>query len=252
VAGRPGDSSSGAPESGATATDSGHAPDTTPAGPASKTILVFSRTTGFRHLSIPAAVAGLKATLGAAGYTVEASEDPALITAAKLQTLAALILVSTTGKPLGDSPEAALAAIEAFVQRGGALVGLHSASSTTYEPPITFTRLIGGRFVNHPGSVRQANCHGQGKHPAVARIPEPFVVRDEIYVMSNLRPDNQVILTCEAFGDTATRLPIAWYRQEGQGRVFYTALGHEITDWTATSPYLRDHALPGILWALGK
>jgi type 1 glutamine amidotransferase len=213
---------------------------------------VFSHTTGFRHGSIPPAITGLRTVLTANGFTVEASEDPAIITAAKLQTLAGVILVSTTGKPLGESPATALAALEAFVRGGGALVGLHAASSTEYEPPVSYTRLIGGRFVEHPGGVREARCHAEGNHPIVAKIPEPFVVRDEIYVMSNLNPDNQVVLRCEAFGNTANRLPIAWYRQEGQGRVFYTGLGHENSDWSPQDPYLRDHALPGILWALGK
>jgi uncharacterized protein len=232
-------------------------PDASPptpdsAGPTSKNLLVFSHTTGNRHESIPSAVNGLRAVLTAAGFTVEATENPAVFTAAKLQTLGGVILLDTTGKPFGESPGATLAALEAFLRGGGALIGLHAASSTFYEPPVTYTRLIGGRFVEHPGGVRQANCHAKGAHPSVAKIPAPFRVRDEIYVMSNLNPDNQVVLECEAFGNTANRLPIAWYRQEGQGRLFYTALGHESSDWTAQSPYLRDHALPGILWALGQ
>jgi type 1 glutamine amidotransferase len=228
-------------------------PAATPdSGPTSNNVLVFSHTTGFRHDSIPTAVNGLRAALMANGFTVEATENPAVITAAKLQTLAGVILVSTTGKPLGDPPDAALAAIEAFVRGGGALVGLHAASSTLYEPPVSYTRLIGGRFVEHPGNVRQARCHAEGSHPVVAKIPAPFMVRDEIYVHSDLNPANQVVLRCEAFGNAANRLPIAWIRQEGQGRLFYTALGHDSSDWGAQSPYLRDHALPGILWALGK
>ena len=229
----------------------GAGPDNS-SGPTSNSVLVFSHSTGNRHESIPSAVTGLRAVLTAAGFTVEATENPSVITAAKLQTLAGVILVDTTGKPFGESPDVTLAALEAFIRGGGALIGLHAASSTFYEPPVSYTRLIGGRFVEHPGGVRQANCHTEGNHPVVAKVPEPFRVRDEIYVMSNLNPDNQVVLRCEAFGNTANRLPIAWIRQEGQGRLFYTALGHENSDWTAQSPYLRDHALPGILWALGK
>jgi type 1 glutamine amidotransferase len=247
TAGGPTDSGGGG--TGATL-EVGSGPDS--AGPASTNVLVFSHSTGNRHESIPSAVTGLRAVLTTAGFTVEATENPSVITAAKLRTLAGVILVDTTGKPFGESPDATLAALEAFIRGGGALIGLHAASSTFYEPPVSYTRLIGGRFVEHPGGVRQANCHTEGNHPVVAKVPEPFKVRDEIYVMSNLNPDNQVVLRCEAFGNTANGLPIAWIRQEGQGRLFYTALGHENSDWTAQSPYLRDHALPGILWALGK
>ena len=162
-----------------------------------------------------------------------------------------MILLSTTGTPLGDPGTEAVAALDAYVRAGGVLVALHAASSTSYDNTLPYTRLIGGRFVNHPGNVRTASCHPQSDHPAVTRLPEPFMTTDEIYVMSDLHPDNQVILTCEAFQDPR-RLPIAWHRSEGQGRIFYTALGHREEDWTPTSPYLRDHALPGILWSLGR
>jgi type 1 glutamine amidotransferase len=68
--------------------------------------------------------------------------------------------------------------------------------------------------------------------------------------MSNLNPDNQVVLRCEAFGNTANRLPIAWYRQEGQGRVFYTGLGHRDDVWA--SARFQNLLVGGIRWALGQ
>jgi type 1 glutamine amidotransferase len=216
-------------------------------------ILVYSHTTGNRHVHIPRAVMTVKTALSQSGYTVETSEDPAWFTPARLQPLAAIILLSTTGHALGDPGTEGLAALDGYVKSGGVLIGLHAASSTFYDPSQPLTRLIGGKFVDHPGGVRRGTCHAEGSHPAVARLPEPFVTTDEIYVMSNLRPDNQVILTCDAFGENR-RLPIAWYRQgvDGPGRIFYTSLGHQPEDWSPTSPYFRDHALPGMLWALGK
>jgi type 1 glutamine amidotransferase len=184
------------------------------------------------------------------GYQVEASEDPAWFTTERLTPLAAIILVSTTGMPLGDPGTMQLAALDAYVKGGGVLVGLHAASSTFYDPALPWTPLIGGKFEDHPGGVRKGTCHAEAKHPAVDKLPEPYVTMDEIYNMSHVRPDNQVILTCDALTG-GTRLPIAWYRSEGKGRVFYTALGHLTTDWAPDAPYFRDHALPGILWALG-
>jgi type 1 glutamine amidotransferase len=230
-------------------------PSSTPAdsgAPAGK-VLIFSRTTGFRHTSIEPAVARLSGALVERGFTAEATEDPAVFTGAGgLARFAAVVLLSTTGKPLGDPGTAALSALQSFVQGGGALVGLHSATSTEYAPAEPLTRLLGGRFVDHPGGVRTASCHREGNHPASSVLPEPFVVKDEIYFMDNLRADNQVVLSCDAESGPA-RLPIAWYRQEGgAGRVFYTALGHANEDWQPTAPKFRDHILPGVLWALGR
>ena len=214
-------------------------------------VLVYSRTTAVRHLSIPRAVMTLQEALRLRGFAVEASEDPMWFVPARLRQLAVVILVSTTGHPLGEPGAAALAALDEFVRAGGALVGFHAASSTDYDPGLPYTNLIGGKFSDHPGGVRTAKCHADGSHPAVALLPEPFVTEDEIYRMTNLRPDNRVILTCEALSGTS-RLPIAWYRNEGAGRVFYTALGHGENDWLPDSSYFKNHALPGILWALGR
>jgi type 1 glutamine amidotransferase len=214
-------------------------------------VLVYSRTTAVRHLSIPRAVMTLQRALRDRGFVVEASEDPEWFMPGRLQQLAAVILVSTTGHPLGEPGTAALAALDEFVRTGGVLVGFHAASSTQYAPTLPYTNLIGGKFLDHPGGVRTGRCHAEGVHPAVALLPEPFITEDEIYRMTNLRPDNRVILTCEAFGENR-RLPIAWHREEGAGRVFYSALGHGENDWLPDSRYFKDHALPGILWALGR
>jgi type 1 glutamine amidotransferase len=220
-------------------------------GPRTGTILVYSNTTGNRHENIPTAVKALQKALGDAGYTVQASEDPTWFTREKLAPLAAIVLVSTTGKPIGDPGTEQLAALDAYVKGGGVLVGLHAASSTFYDPSQPWTPLIGGKFIDHPGGVRKGTCHAVGKHPAVDKLPVPFVTTDEIYSMSNVRPDNQVILTCDTFTG-GMQAPIAWWRNEGQGRVFYTALGHLTEDYAADAVYFRDHALPGILWALGR
>ena len=214
-------------------------------------MLVFTRTTGFRHASIERAAETIRQALTAGGMTVSVSDDPAQFAPGSLAQFAGIVLVSTTGKPIGDEAQASLAGLESWLRAGGALVGLHAASSTQYDASLPYIRLIGGKFVNHPGSVRAAACHPEGSHPAVAQLPTPFPVRDEIYRFEQLRPDNTVILRCDAFEGT-DRLPIAWHRREGEGRVFYSALGHSPEDFAPESRVWKDHMLPGILWALGR
>jgi type 1 glutamine amidotransferase len=60
-----------------------------------------------------------------------------------------------------------------------------------------------------------------------------------------------VVLRCGALTGN-TKLPIAWYRNEGAGRVFYSSLGHTAEDFAPGSLLMKDHFLPGALWALGK
>jgi type 1 glutamine amidotransferase len=214
-------------------------------------VFVFTNTTGYRHDSIPAEAAALKSALGPLGITVEMGADPKVFTPAELGRFGAVILLNTTGMPLGTAATDPLAALSAFVTGGGGLVGIHAASSTFYDPAQPWVPLIGGKFVDHPGSVRAAICHTEGTFAAIARLPKDFPVRDEIYTFSNLRADNQIDLRCDAFTGGG-RLPIAWHRTEGAGRVFYTALGHDAAELAAGQKLLADHVLPGILWALGR
>lgn len=230
-------------------TDSG-ASETPPVSSATK-VLVYTHSTGFRHDSIEAIAAALDRALDGAGFAAEVGADPKRFTTAGLADLRGVVLVSTTGKPLGEPGTEAIAALDAFVKGGGALIGYHAASSTFYEPPAGYSPLIGGRFDEHPGGVRSTTCHPVGSHPAAVKLPPSFMTRDEIYVFKQYLPDNQVMLECMDVGGQR-RLPIAWSRAHGQGRVFYSALGHSAEDFAPGRPLMANHFLPGALWALGR
>ena len=237
---------------GAVSPDSAAAETSTPAQPAvGGKVLIFTNSTGYRHVSIEAEAAAISAALKGQGFSPEVSADPAKFTPANLAGLRGIVLVSTTGKPLGDPGTEALAALDAFVQGGGALIGIHAASSTFYDPTGPYTRLVGGKFVEHPGSVRKDTCFPEGTHPAAAKLPPSFMTTDEIYVFSNYRADNQVVLRCAALTGNE-KLPIAWVRNEGKGRVFNSALGHNADDFAPAAMLMTNHFLPGMLWALGR
>jgi type 1 glutamine amidotransferase len=249
--GSPGNAgSSGGGSGGAVSPDSATA-ETSPPAQAGGKVLIFTNSTGYRHVSIEAEAAAINAALKGQGFSPEVSADPAKFTPANLAGLRGIVLVSTTGKPLGDPGSEALAALDAFVQGGGALIGIHAASSTFYDPTGPYTRLIGGKFVEHPGSVRKDTCFPEGTHPAAAKLPASFTTTDEIYVFSNYRADNQVVLRCAALTGNE-KLPIAWFRNEGKGRVFNSALGHNADDFAPSAMLMTNHFLPGMLWALGR
>jgi type 1 glutamine amidotransferase len=233
-----------APDAGPGATDASD-------GATSRSVLVFTRTTGFRHDSIEPAAMALRASLVPLGWVVDVGADPAAFTTANLARYAGVVLVSTTGMPLGDPGTNELAALAAFVRGGGALVGIHAATSTMYPLTTPYTQLLGGRFVDHPGGPRMSTCYVEGTHPSVAALPAMFAVNDEIYVFDAFEATNVIDLRCLAL-DGTTRLPIAWHRTEGAGRVFNTALGHFTEEWDVAGKIVKDHVVPGILWALRR
>jgi type 1 glutamine amidotransferase len=217
------------------------------AGPA--TILIYTRADAYVHDTRTTAAMAIKKALAPLGVTATISEDPALISAEKLAPLAGLVLIDNTGKPFGDPGTAAIAALGAFVRAGHGLAGIHAASSG-YDGVPAYIGLIGGHFNEHPGGVRLGHCQPMGTFPSVAKLPASFPLLDEFYVFDQYNEANLVDLRCDALG-SPTKLPIAWHRLEGQGRVFYTALGHNAEEWSDPK-ILDDHVIPGILWALNK
>jgi type 1 glutamine amidotransferase len=216
-----------------------------------RNVLIFTRSTNtYVHESKLPAAAAIKAALAPLGVTAELSEDIGVFTAASLARFGALVLVDTTGKPVGDPGTAELGAMETFVKAGGGLVGVHAATATTYGVTLPYIPLLGGRFVDHPGGIRTTTCFPMGAHPAVAQLPASFSMLDEIFTFDTLSADNQVVVQCLAT-DGKTRIPIAWHHLAGAGRVFNTAFGHPIELWTPDGLLLKQHVIPGILWTLG-
>jgi type 1 glutamine amidotransferase len=241
------DASSPQPVPDAEATPDLATPIDVPAAPAA--ILIYTRADAFVHDSRGVAAMAIKKALAPLGITATISEDPALITAEKLAPLGGVVLIDNTGKPFGDPGTAGIAALGAFVRGGRGLVGIHAASSG-YDGVPAYIGLIGGHFNEHPGGVRLGHCQPMGNFPSVAKLPATFSLVDEFYVFDQYNDANLVDLRCDALG-SPTKLPIAWHRQEGQGRVFYTALGHGAEEW-ADPKVLDDHVIPGILWALNR
>src|SRR6266511_3919041 len=101
--------------------------------------LVFSKTAGFRHDSIPAGIAAIQQQGRQRGFLVDASEDAAVFADDSLAKYKVTVFLSTTGDILNDGQQAAF---ERYVRRGGGFVGIHSASDTEYGWPF-YGALVG-------------------------------------------------------------------------------------------------------------
>jgi type 1 glutamine amidotransferase len=211
-------------------------------------VLVFSKTTGFRHDSIPGAIEAIERLGKAHGFRVEASEDAAVFEGSRLQRHAAVIFLNTTGEVL-DSPQQR--SFEQFIRSGRGFVGIHSAADTEYDWP-WYGRLVGGYFDGHDAiqnaTIRRAHSFGS------ALLPTPWIRRDEWYNYKQLDPGVNVILTLDTktfkgskHGDEH---PIAWYREFDGGRSFYTGFGHTAESYS--EPAFLEHLLDGIRYAIGR
>ena len=227
-------------------------------------ILVFSRTTGFRHMSITKGVETVRELGDANGFAVEWTEDPTAFNPANLERFDAVLFLSTTGTILDAAQKAAF---EQYIRGGGGYAGVHSASDTEHEWPF-YGELVGAYFRSHPLQQVAMVDTEDSAHPTTSHLPARFAVFDEFYSFDhNPRPDVHVLLSI----DETTYLPdpntsnlpgggtpvsgrmgdhpMAWCHDNVGGRSFYTALGHEAHLYD--EPWYRQHLLAGIQLAAG-
>lgn len=261
---------------------------------APKRVLVVSTTAGFRHSSIEVGNAVIEQLAkDSAAFTVDVvnvnpnapefrgadgKEDKAKVQEANRKALAdkmsaeglkkydGIIFNNTTGDlPLPDKD-----AFLAWIKSGKAFVGMHSATDTFrgHNPPDPFVDMIGGEFKTHGPQVGVDIINQDQQCPACRHLPANWAVFDEIYQFKNFdRTKVHGLLTLDKHPNDKTPgdYPIAWIKEYGQGRVFYTALGHREDVWDANwkdgkgerknSPEIakayQQHILGGIKWALG-
>lgn len=227
-------------------------------------VLVFSRTTGFRHYSIPTGVAAIHQLGAQYGFRVDNTEDPSVFRPRKLSRYAVVVFLNTTGTVLDAKHKRALRRY--IVRRGGGYVGIHSAADTEHEWPF-YERLVGALFLSHPLLEQPGRFANEApNHPATKHLDPSFWAFDEFYSFKrNPRERVRVLLSVDEstyLQDPNTSLlggpvvsgkmgdhPMSWCHDVGRGRSFYTALGHEAYLYGVA--WYRRHILGGIRVAAG-
>src|SRR5690606_14347915 len=247
-------SSGGAATAGATdsSTADGTSSSTGGGGEVTPVVLVFSRTSGYRHVSIEAGVQALQNLAAERGWLLSATENPTVFSDAGLESYNVIVFLNTNDEVLEENQQAAL---EAFIRSGKGYVGIHAASATEYEWA-WYGELVGAFFNAHPNVQPATIIVEDTSHPSTAHLSGPWTRTDEWYGFStNPRDKVNVLLSLDeqsyapgegAMGDDH---PIAWYHEFDGGRSFYTGLGHT-TESYAEAAFL-EHVAGGIEWASG-
>jgi len=240
-------------------------------------VLYFTRSAGFEHSVVRRKGAELShsekalAEMGRrAGFEVECTKDGRVFDG----SLDAYDLIAfyTTGdltrKAQDGSPamtaQGKRRLLEA-VAAGTGFVGFHSATDTFHSrgprnqnqaEVDPYIAMLGGEFLAH-GPQQEASLILTSRFPGAGQLgmAEGISFTDEWYTFKNFRADLHVILVQETQmmrGDCYRRpdFPATWARRHGQGRVFYTSLGHREEVWT--NPFFQAIALGGIAWAMGR
>ncbi|MGW7730595.1 ThuA domain-containing protein [Streptomyces canus] len=213
-------------------------------------VLVFSKTAGFRHDSIPDGVAAVKQLGETGGFTVDATEDANAFTPKNLRRYDAVVFLSTTGDVLDPAQQRAF---EGYIRQGGGYVGIHAAADTEYDWAF-YGGLVGAYFQSHP-AIQPATVVAEDRaHPSTSGLPPTWNRTDEWYnYRSNPRDRAHVLASLDESSYTGGTMngdhPIAWCQDYQGGRAFYTGLGH--TKESYADPAFLGHVLGGIRYAIG-
>ena len=223
-------------------------------------VLVYSHPSGFKHSSIPTGVKGLrvlaeKTQAFEATFTLETKE----FTSEGLKKYDAIIFNNTTHVQKAFTEKLQRDAILNFIKNGKAFIGFHAASDGGMSQWQEYTDMIGGCFAGHPwnaGGKWPFFVEDSG-HPVNQAFQEKeFMFSDEIYQYKAYdRSKLRVLIGLDSVktdkkGNSKTNdYPVSWVRSYGKGRVFYSNFGHNKATWW--TPFMLQHFLDGIQWALG-
>ena len=269
----------------------------THAADAPKKLLIVSTTTGFRHSSIPTLekmLAQLGKDSGAftADYIQQPPGEPKLkrdatdedkaafkeahakweeslksalqkLSPDNLKNYDGVVFASTTG----DLPIPDQQGFLDWIKAGHAFIGIHAATDTFPHWP-GYLDMLGGEFDHHGAQMGVEILNQDPAFPASSMLSHSWTIsQEEMYQFKNYDPAKvHELLVLEKKPEKpfpAGHFPVSWYKSYGQGRVFYTSLGHreDIIDAdpnlpdrknsTETSKLFQAHVLGGIQWSLG-
>ncbi|MEJ2858563.1 MULTISPECIES: ThuA domain-containing protein [unclassified Saccharothrix] len=214
-------------------------------------VLMFSKTAGFRHDSIPAGTQAIRELGAANNFTVTVTEDSNQFNATNLAQYEAVVFLNTTGDVLNTTQQGAF---ETYIRGGGGYLGIHSAADTEYDWPF-YGELVGAWFSSHP-AIQQATVRVENRaHPATAHLSPSWVRTDEWYnYRTNPRSTARVLATLDestySGGSMGGDHPHTWCKAIGSGRSFYTGGGHTQSSYTEAG--FRSMVLGGLRYASGR
>lgn len=246
-------------------------------------ILFFTKSSGYEHEVIswkkgkPSYAEKILLELGKKnGWEFTFSKDGSLFTPEYLAqfdtvmfyTTGDLCSVGTDGNP-PMTPEGKQALFD-YVKSGRGFLGTHSASDTFHtaneavkgperfrnhgDGADPYVRFLGGEFIKHGKQQAATNTVTDPEFPGFADVGKDYRFPEEWYSLKDFTPDIHVLSVINAPAMDGVEYqrppyPSTWARKEGDGRVFYTAMGHREDVWT--NRIFQNILVGGMKWTLG-
>lgn len=181
------------------------------------------------------------------GYTVQVSNTLDAYLDEGLRALNVIIQCWTMGQITADQERGLLEAVAA----GVGFAGWHGGMCDAFRANTGYQFMTGGNWVEHPGGIREYTVHLIKPEDSILSGLHDFTLTSEQYYL-HVDPSNEVLATTTFSADPypwvqGCVMPVVWKRRYGQGRVFYTSLGHSAKDFEI--PECLEITRRGVLWA---
>ncbi len=168
----------------------------------------------------------------------------------KMKSLSLIVSCWTMGE---ITPEQEKGLLEA-VRSGVGIAGWHGGMGDSFRTHTAYQFMVGGQWVEHPGGVIDYRVELVKPDDPIVVGLDDFDMHSELYYM-HIDPSNDVLANTTVPGDfypwiAGCRMPVVWKRMYGEGRVFYSSLGHVARDFDV--PECREITKRGMLWAAGE
>ena len=173
--------------------------------------------------------------------TTEAFADPAI---ADMSLIVPIVTMSKIEKEEVEN-------LTAAVRGGVGLAGYHGCMGDAFRDSVDYQFMCGGQWVAHPGNVIDYRVDVTKPDDPIMHGISSFPYRSEQYYM-HVDPSNEVLATTTFSGEHApwtkgVVMPVVWKRRHGDGRVFYSSLGHVTAEFGV--PEMKTILERGMLWA---
>ena len=137
------------------------------------------------------------------------------------------------------------------IANGAGFAGWHGGMADAFRQNTEYQFMVGGQWVAHPGNIIDYTVNIVDHADTVTAGLNDFQMHSEQYLL-HVDPSNEVLATTTFTGEHApwidgTVMPVVWKRRWGQGRIFYSSLGHVARDFNV--PEAKEIVRRGIIWA---
>ncbi|MEX6505208.1 ThuA domain-containing protein [Jiella sp. M17.18] len=173
--------------------------------------------------------------------TTEAFADPSI------KDLSLIVPIVTMSKIEKEEVSNLLAAVKGGVGLGG----YHGGMADSFRDQPEYQFMVGGQWVAHPGNIIDYRVDVTKPEDPIMQGIDGFAYHSEQYFM-HVDPSIEVLATTTFNGDHAewidgVTMPVVWKKRYGKGRVFYSSLGHVVSEFEV--PQMKEILRRGLLWA---